>query len=246
MGSVQRALRLLETVAAHGHGAPAKQLARETGLALPTAYHLLRTLVHEGYLRREDGLFFLGAATERLTGGGARARENRHGTRDGTLARWRDSIGAPLYLGVYRDGEIEVEAIAASREFPAAPEVADLRATGHAHALGQCLLAQLAESGRRDHLARYPVRPLTPHTVRDEGALLRRMAGIPSAEPVFERQEYAIGTICAAIPVTVGDAPGALALSLPAHRADRLPFFARQLRAEAGHGLGSLTLSISI
>ncbi len=41
-------------------GAPAKQLARETGLALPTAYHLLRTLVHEGYLRRDKGLFFLG------------------------------------------------------------------------------------------------------------------------------------------------------------------------------------------
>ncbi|WP_159045551.1 helix-turn-helix domain-containing protein, partial [Streptomyces puniciscabiei] len=49
IGSVQRAMRLLETVATHVYGAPAKQLARETGLALPTAYHLLRTLVHEGY-----------------------------------------------------------------------------------------------------------------------------------------------------------------------------------------------------
>jgi len=52
-------MRLLESVAEHEHGAPAKQLARETGLALPTAYHLLRTLVHEGYLRRDKGLFFL-------------------------------------------------------------------------------------------------------------------------------------------------------------------------------------------
>ncbi len=60
IGSVQRAMRLLETVAGHEHGAPAKQLARETGLALPTTYHLLRTLVHEGYLRRDRGLFFLG------------------------------------------------------------------------------------------------------------------------------------------------------------------------------------------
>ncbi len=60
IGSVQRAMRLLECVAGHPHGAPAKQLARETGLALPTAYHLLRTLVHEGYLHRDKGLFFLG------------------------------------------------------------------------------------------------------------------------------------------------------------------------------------------
>ncbi|MCZ9336989.1 helix-turn-helix domain-containing protein, partial [Streptomyces sp. TRM76130] len=44
IGSVRRAMRLLECVARHRYGAPAKQLARETGLALPTAYHLLRTL----------------------------------------------------------------------------------------------------------------------------------------------------------------------------------------------------------
>jgi hypothetical protein len=30
-------------VSAHENGAPAKQLARETGLPLATAYHLLRT-----------------------------------------------------------------------------------------------------------------------------------------------------------------------------------------------------------
>src|SRR4051812_48619010 len=34
IGSVQRAMRLLECVAQHQHGAPAKQLAREAGLAL--------------------------------------------------------------------------------------------------------------------------------------------------------------------------------------------------------------------
>lgn len=58
----QRNIGLLKSVAAHEHGAPAKELAREMGLPLPTAYHLLRTLVHEGYLRRENGLFFLDEA----------------------------------------------------------------------------------------------------------------------------------------------------------------------------------------
>lgn len=58
----QRHIGLLKSVAAHEHGAPAKELAREAGLPLPTAYHLLRTLVHEGYLRRENGLFFLDEA----------------------------------------------------------------------------------------------------------------------------------------------------------------------------------------
>jgi hypothetical protein len=64
--SVQRAFRLLEVVSAHENGAPAKQLARETGLPLATAYHLLRTLVHDGYVRKlDDGGFILGARRSR-------------------------------------------------------------------------------------------------------------------------------------------------------------------------------------
>ena len=71
IGSVQRALRLLEAAGSHPDGAPAKQLAREAGLPLPTAYHLLRTLTHEDYLRREKGVFVLGDAVGRLALGGS-------------------------------------------------------------------------------------------------------------------------------------------------------------------------------
>jgi DNA-binding IclR family transcriptional regulator len=40
----------MEAVSAHESGAPAKLLARETGLPLATTYHLLRTMAHDGYL----------------------------------------------------------------------------------------------------------------------------------------------------------------------------------------------------
>lgn len=244
IGSVQRAMRLLETVARHEHGAPAKQLARETGLALPTAYHLLRTLVHEGYLHRDRGLFFLGEAAERLSSSGA--EQKRRSTLVDTLARWRDLIGAPLYYAVYRDGEIEVVCVSDTPGNPAAPEWADFRETGHAHAIGKCLLSQLDDEARRDHLARHPVRSITPYTVRDEHSFLRRLQRTGRMEPVTERQEYALGTVCAAIPVTVGTTAATLALSLPAHQADRLLPAAHQLQSEAGRRLGSLALSISI
>ncbi|WTQ85870.1 helix-turn-helix domain-containing protein [Streptomyces achromogenes] len=244
MGSVQRAMRLLETVASHAYGAPAKQLARETGLPLPTTYHLLRTLVHEGYLHRDKGLFFLGDAAERLVRCGA--QQKRRSMVADTLAHWRDSIGVPVYYAMYRDGEIEVMCVSASRQAPAVEEWADFRETGHAHAIGQCLLSQLDEEARRDHLARYPVRPITPYTVRDDDALLRRLARTRRMEPTVERQEYAVGTVCAAIPLTVGATAATMAISLPAHQADRLLPAARRLQTEIGRHLGSLTLSISI
>ncbi|MFJ3896066.1 MULTISPECIES: IclR family transcriptional regulator [unclassified Streptomyces] len=244
MGSVQRAMRLLESVAAHAHGAPAKQLARETGLALPTAYHLLRTLVHEGYLRRDKGLFFLGEAATRLSSNGA--QEKRRSTIVDALAGWRDLIGVPVYYAMYRDGEIEVLCVSDTPGNPAVQEWAGFRETGHAHAVGQCLLAQLDDGARRDHLDRYPVRSLTPYTVRDDRALLRRLERMGRMELVVERQEYALGTVCAAVPITFGTTAATMALSLPSHQAGRLLIAARQLQAEVSRLVGSLELSISI
>ncbi|MDO0934591.1 IclR family transcriptional regulator C-terminal domain-containing protein [Streptomyces sp. DG2A-72] len=244
MGSVQRAMRLLESVAEHAHGAPAKQLARETGLALPTAYHLLRTLVHEGYLRRDKGLFFLGEAAERLSSSGA--RQKRRSMVVETLATWRDAIGVPVYYAMYQDGEIEVMCVSDTPGNPAVEEWADFRETGHAHAIGQCLLSQLDEDARRDHLDRYPVQSITPYTVRDDHALLRRLERTRRTQPVTERQEYALGTVCAAIPITVGTTAATMAISLPSHQADRLLPAVRQLQGEIERLLGSLAISISI
>ncbi|GAA4306890.1 IclR family transcriptional regulator C-terminal domain-containing protein [Streptomyces venetus] len=237
-------MRLLETVAGHEYGAPAKQLARETGLALPTTYHLLRTLVHEGYLRRDKGLFFLGEAAERLSSSGA--RQKRRSTIVDTLAHWRDALGLPVYYAVYREGEIELVCVSDSPASPAVEEWADFRETGHAHAVGQCLLSQLDEAARGDHLDRYPVQPLTPYTVRDDHSLLRRLERVRRMEPVTERQEYALGTVCAAVPLTFGTTAATMAISLPAHQADRLMGAARQLQDEIGRRLGSLALSISM
>lgn len=244
IGSVQRAMRLLEAVASREQGAPAKQLAREAGLALPTAYHLLRTLVHEGYLRRDRGLFFLGEAAERLSSSGA--QQKRRSTVRDTLVHWRDALGAPVYYAVYRDGEIEVMCVADTPANPAVEEWADFRETGHAHAIGQCLLAQLDDKSRRDHLDRYPVQPITPYTVRDKDRLLRRLERTGRMEPVTERQEYALGTVCAAIPITAGSSAAAVALSLPSHQVDRLLPAARKLQSEVGRLLGTLAISISI
>ncbi len=244
IGSGQRAIRLLETVAAHDYGAPAKQLARETGLALPTTYHLLRTLVHEGYLCRDKGLVFLGEAAERLSSSGA--RQKRRSTVVDALAHWRDTLGVPVYYAVYREGEIELMCVSDTPANPAVEEWADFRETGHAHAIGQCLLSQLDEEARRDHLDRYPVQALTPYTVRDNHSLLRRLERVRRMEPVTERQEYALGAVCAAIPLTLGTTAATMAISLPAHQEHRLLPAARQLQSEIGSLLGSLALSISM
>ncbi|WP_275410214.1 helix-turn-helix domain-containing protein [Streptomyces sp. SID14478] len=244
IGSVQRAMRLLEAVSSHDEGAPAKQLAREAGVALPTAYHLLRTLAHEGYLRKERGVFVFGNATERLSSSGA--QQNRRSMITDALRHWRDTMGVPVYFALYREGEIEIIDVADTPANPAVEEWADFRETGHAHAIGQCLLSQLDEGARRDHLDRYPARSITPYSVRDDSSLLRKLRDVGRMEPVVERQEYALGTACAAFPITIGSTAAALAISLPSHQAEKLLPAVRQLQHEIGQLVGTLAFSISI
>lgn len=244
IGSVQRALRLLEAVASHDDGAPAKQLAREAGVALPTAYHLLRTLTHEGYLRKEQGVFLFDEAAERLSS--AAAQQNRRGMITDVLQHWRDTVGVPVYFAVYREGEIEIIAVADTPANPAVEEWADFRETGHAHAIGQCLLSQLGEQARQDHLDRYPTRAITPYSVRDDRALLRKLGELGRMEPLVEWQEYALGTACAAFPVTIGSTAATVAVSLPAHQAEKLLPLTRRLQDEIGRIAATLAFSISI
>ncbi|GAA2476330.1 IclR family transcriptional regulator C-terminal domain-containing protein [Streptomyces thermolineatus] len=244
IASVQRALRLLEAVGAQGEGATAKQLARRAGLPLATAYHLLRTLVHEGYLRREGGVYRIGEAVGDLS----RASSQQWGRRDlrAALHDLRDDLGAATYFAVYRDGEVDVVDVACGPGTPAVEEWADFRATAHAHALGQCLLAQLGEEARRDHLARHPMTALTPRTVTDRDVLLRRLAANRGAAPVTEVQEYALGAVCAAVPVRVGEGVAAIGLSLPVEEKQRLGEVSGELHRRTGRILGDLTFSFTI
>ena len=58
---VSRALRILEEVGDSPEGLNAKQIAHRCDIALPTTYHLVRTLAYEGYLvRRNNGVYALG------------------------------------------------------------------------------------------------------------------------------------------------------------------------------------------
>lgn len=163
-----------------------------------------------------------------------------------SLAHFRDVVGAPVYFAVYREGEIEVVGVSDTPANPACEEWADFRATAHAHAIGQCLLGQLDEKTRRDYYDRHPVEGITPYTVRDMHALEERIGSLERMQPVTERQEYALGTVCAAIPITAGDTAATMAISLPVHQESRLLCVVDRLRSEVGALLSTLSFSISI
>ncbi|MER5616082.1 IclR family transcriptional regulator C-terminal domain-containing protein [Streptomyces sp. NPDC002215] len=240
--SVQYALRVLETVSKHGSGVTDTQISRETGLPIGHLTSLLLTLRREGYVQQvTDGAYVIGASLLLLGSGPAR-RQALESRLQRMLAQLRDSVGAAVYISRYVDGEIRVTQYADGPLTPAVNEWVDFRSAAHASAVGKCLLAQLDQDGRRDHISRHRTPRLTSRTITNEKVLFSKLDSQSSTVPVLDLQEYAVGTVCAAVPLTAGASAGCLALSLPIEDAHRLRSAADTLNRRAAPVLLSMAL----
>ncbi|WP_022894664.1 IclR family transcriptional regulator [Agromyces subbeticus] len=218
IGSVQRALRLVDIVANEPRPMPVKALVAASGLTPGTTYNLVRTLVHEGYLAREpDGLLLGDRFPAFLSGDAA------HGV---FLSRVRtalrgvtEELGATAYLSRYEDGEVHLVDIVDAVQNPRVELWVGLHSSAHATALGKQILAVLPEAERLDYVSRHPLAELTQHTISDRRVLLDQLAR--SRESVVDREEYAIGYTCVAVPVNAAGITASMAVSLPTDEVER-------------------------
>lgn len=239
---VQNALRVLEIVARRGTGVTEDELARRTALPATQLAALLRMLRREGYVEQiTDGAYVTGASLTRLGSAHDRALALREKLRH-TLGGLRDSIGAAVYVSRYVDGEIRVTDFADGPHTPKVNEWVDFRVSAHASAVGKSLLGQLDLDARRDHLSRHKMARLTSRTITSERVLLNNLDAQAATVPVLDLQEYAVGTVCAAVPITAGATVGSLALSLPVEHAHRLREAAETLNRRAAPVLLSLAI----
>lgn len=241
--SVRRALRLLEAVGEYERGAPAKQLARHTGLPLPTTYHLLRTLLHDGYVTKlDDGAYVLGAGVDALHSQGRDqsllSRVRPH------LAALRDELGTAVYLSVYEDGEIQILDVSDSPRAPRVQMPTGIADAGHATAIGKCLLRQLPDELKQDFLSRHPLHDLTPRTATRATDLQRRLDAADGSPLTFDHEEYALGNGCAAVPIFDGERIGALGVSFPVTKLGRVQQASDRLLSTSRRVSNALSLTI--
>ncbi|HEX6445910.1 MAG TPA: IclR family transcriptional regulator [Streptosporangiales bacterium] len=216
--SVQRALRLLDAVGESSRPLTAKVLARRTGQPLPTTYHLLRTLVHEGYLRRVDGSgYLLGDRVSALSGDSPAARTARIRP---ILQNLHDELNAATYLSLFEDGEITLVDVVDSPKAPRVDLWVGFHDAAHATALGKAVLSVLDEPQRMDYLASHDLADLTPRTVTDRRVLLRQLDEANAY--ALDHEEYSLGTGCVAAAIPSPNLKAAIAVSVPARQVDRI------------------------
>lgn len=230
IGSIQRALWLVDLVASASRPLSPKQISSVLGLSLGTTYNIIRTLVHEGYLAQEPDGIILGAGHPVLSGAaddGVILSQVRQGLRDITL-----ELGATSYLSRYDDGEVTIVDIADVPNAPRTELWVGISQSAHATALGKQILSELTPHERKDYLYRHPMEELTQHTIKDAHLLLTELEQPAPAR--LDRQEYAIGLTCVAVPVLAPGTIASLAISLPTEKVKDLDSVVARLKAAAG------------
>lgn len=224
VAAVRRALRLLEAAGAHGDGAAPEQLAREAGLSLVVVREMLPALVRDGYVTELDDATFVLADTDTDTDADA----GPGAVHDGqallrrvrpVLTALRNDLSAAVYLTLYEDGEIRVMEIVDSARTPRVDLWVGFEEAGHATALGKSVLRELDGEARADYLSRHSLTGLTPRTITHREELIQQLDAPAAAPLVMDREEYARGTTCIAVPVYSGDQIGSLGISF---RSDRM------------------------
>ncbi len=232
--SVERALDLLEEVAARGGALTIGEIAAATGIPLPTTHRLLRTLVERGYMRQgPDRRYALGfrllplsSVANGMVGAGA----------ERALARLVDALGETANLALLDGDHVVYVAQCPGRHSMRMFTEVGRRVDAHCTAVGKAMLATFPDDDVAARLGRAGLSRHTEHTITDLDALLAQLADIRRGGHALDEGEQEVGVRCVAVAVPGPTLRLGVSVSGPAPRMtdDLIEHAVPLLRAAAG------------
>ncbi|MEW2514790.1 IclR family transcriptional regulator [Streptomyces sp. NPDC046870] len=221
--TLDRGLRVLETVAAGDGSATAKVLSRQLDIKIGTCYHLLRTLVVGGYVvRLSGGRYDVGPKAASLS----RHLQRRSGPSPElavVLARLHARTQETSYLAGWYHGSLVLQHYLTGAHTLHVAAL-DVGYSAHTHARASCraVLAHLPPEQVAVMYEGLQLAPLTPHTITDFEQLTVELAAVRRQGYAIEREEFTPGVACvsAAFFKEDGAPAGAFAVAVPVSRFD--------------------------
>ena len=224
IGSVVRALRILDVVAAHPRGLTPKAISLKLDLHLSTCYHLLNTLAASGFLvrRLDTQTYVLGSKIAYLNSGFLQALEVLPVLR-AHVQTLHDTTGETAYLGQWQDDVVISAIVEGMQPVRVQSLYVGYRGNAHAMALGKVLLAHLPLPQQARFFAQQALPACTPATITDAAMLQQELSDVRRTGYAVDVEEFAAELCCIAAPVVdcMGEAQAAIALSVPRSRYDR-------------------------
>jgi acetyl-CoA synthetase len=190
-------LHVLAHLEAHPEGVRAEEIAHLVGKSGSTAYHLLDSLIAEGYATHDAGLYY---PREHVP---LPAPDRRHALEDAVDDLFLRTHKR-CYLGVVRSGVIEITVVRGRQGIARMPGLGtQITDNAHALAMGKVVLSRL----RPEALGRYAARGLpayTEHTITTLPELMEELSAVRTDGYAVDREEFDEDFCCVAAPV-LGD-----------------------------------------
>jgi IclR family transcriptional regulator, acetate operon repressor len=219
--AIERTLAILEAMAVASRPRAASDVAATLGVPKPTVHRICLMLEREGFLRREPDAkrFTVGPRLTRLAQGGLRAAA-RLGPRHAILEGLSREIRETCNLGILDDRSVvyidRVEA-----DWPLRLHFdAGSRVDPHCTAIGKLFLAYMPDGERDRLLSALPLARFTDKTITGRAELDRELAKIRRAGYSTDDEEFLMGVVCLAAPITnaAGEVIAAVAMQAPRAR----------------------------
>ncbi|HMC41251.1 MAG TPA: IclR family transcriptional regulator C-terminal domain-containing protein [Acidimicrobiales bacterium] len=229
-------LKALEFTAEHPKGVSVKALARALHVSLSSAYSLSNSLRFEGFLEVSaagSGLYVLGPKVPLLYRSYVESTLQPERL-EPFLEELRDRASARAYVALWTKGDLEIAEILGRR---GGRELTDLskgfRGAAHALALGKIYLAEVPEDGWPPYLQTPTFKRFSKFTLTSRNDLRHNLQAVRDRGLALDREEFAEGGCCLAVPVRDPDGrlTAALGISVPTRRfQNQLPTLVRVLR----------------
>ncbi|QFY60463.1 IclR family transcriptional regulator [Rhizobium grahamii] len=221
--SVDRALMILDIIAAAGGVETLNNISSTSGLNVSTCHHLINTLSKRNYVVRAEGrgAYALGPQVKVIA--------SSFNSEDDLLRRaepWIDRInevtGETVHLAMMQGDDLVTLVKRDARHAVRVDSgMIGKSAAAHATATGKALLAWMSETEVNRVLAAKGMRSFTPKTIVDAQALFADLENVRKVGFSIDHEEFQPHVVCigAAI-VSGGKAVASLSASTPIMRAD--------------------------
>ena len=196
-----------------------REISEKVGIGRQATYHLLHTLLETGVVTRADrSRYMLGLRVGALAQGFARQLAPSEHLAP-IVRELAQTTGETAYATGWFSDEITVLTVARGSNAINAAEVPQgYVGFAHARASSKVLLAFATPATRAAYLREHPPEALTAHTKTAPEEIEHELVAIRSQGFAEDREEFAEGLCCLAVPLDGGASPFALSISVPRGR----------------------------
>jgi len=193
---IDRMSSLLDAVARYPEPVSLKILAAETGLHSSTAFRILDSMLHNGFVERDAaGKYQLGRKLLSL-GSRVRAQSDVRQISLPVMTRLRDELGESVNLTIREGDEVVYIEKATPNRMMHVQQLVGSRAPLHVTAVGKLMLAMAGDEECRGYAMRTNLPAYTRNTINDLPALLKEAERLRTQGYAFDDEEAEIGVGC--------------------------------------------------